>query len=97
MPPTLFRCPFEIKGEREEKVLHIHLDEDRGMRFDLISAAFKRFHADRSIVSIKFHLPMSILEKATSLEALQVYLVPYQAELLAAELDYDCTRSSLTR
>lgn len=84
--PT-FRCPFEIKGERDGKIIHVHLS-DNYAGWNLINEAFKRLHSDRSIVSIKFHLPDSLLKRCSSLEDLRIFIVPFQAEILAAELDY---------
>ena len=49
MVPVRFRCPFEIKGERDGKIIHIHLGDDQNTRFELMKAVFQKFHSDQSI------------------------------------------------
>ena len=88
MTENRFRCPFEIKGENEGTIIHANLNDDRAMRFKLIRTAFEKFHTKRSTLSIKFHLPESLFQKCSSIEELKIQALPYQTEVLAAELDY---------
>ncbi len=83
-----FRCPFQIKGEKEGTIIEVTLDENRESRFKLISAAYKTFHENTNLISIRFSMPASLLESCDSLEGLKAYIVPYQAEILGVEIDY---------
>lgn len=83
-----FRCPFQIKGEKNGTIIEIVFNEDAETRLKLISLAFKKFHEDISIISIRFTLPSSLLERCSTLLQLKAEIVPYQAEILAAEIDY---------
>ncbi len=83
-----FRCPFEIKGEADGLIIHIYLNENKNTRHSLIRTAFEKFHTDSSMISIKFHMPPSVLEQSTSFEELQSNIFPYQIEIVAVELEY---------
>lgn len=85
---TMFRCPFQIKGEKEKTIIEVTLDEDQENRLRLISAAFQAFHETPGNISIRFTLPPSLLAECSSLKQLRAHIVPYQSEIIAAELDY---------
>ena len=85
---THFKCPFEIKGERDGNILEIQLLEDPSIRFSLIRKAFETFHTNFDIVGIKFCLPSSLLQRCSSIRYVQELILPYQTDVLAGELDY---------
>ncbi len=83
-----FRCPFQIKGEKEGTIVEIHLTEEPETREQLIAAAFKYFHETPNTLALRFHLPESLKANCSSNEELKVMILPYQAEILAGELEY---------
>ncbi len=85
---SLFRCPFEIKGEKEGTILEISLNDDINTRFILIRKAFETFHSNLDLIGVKFCLPPSVLAKCSSINELQPLILPYQSEIVAGELDY---------
>ncbi len=88
VPVTQFRCPFQIKGEKEGTIVEVHLNDDQDMRLKLILAAFEYFHTHRESISIRFHLPQSLLEKCSSNTELEDLLFQYQIEIVSTELSY---------
>lgn len=85
---TQFRCPFESKGRESRAILEVSLGEDKMARLGAARKAFVDLHADQKKMAIRFTLPPSVLAACSSIHELHAALVPYQAELVAAELDY---------
>lgn len=82
------RCPFEIKGEADGKIIYLHFDDVKQTRIVLLREAFKKFHTDTSFVSMKFHLPPSVMEGVSTLEDLKSKIFQYQIELIASEVEF---------
>lgn len=82
------RCPFEIKGEADGAIIHLYFNEDKATRLSLIRMAFQKFHADKTHLSMKFHLPVSVMDGVSSLEELKTKILPYQIEILSCEIEY---------
>lgn len=85
---TQFRCPFEVKGRESGLILEVLLGEDHQKRIATAQKAFGDFAGSPKLVGIRFVLPKSVLKECPTFETLHVGLVPYQAELVAAEMDY---------
>lgn len=82
------RCPFEIKGEADGSIIHLHFDENKESRLALIRAAFAKFHTNNSHISMKFHLPASVMDGVSSLGDLKSNIFMYQMEIVACEVEY---------
>jgi hypothetical protein len=82
-----FRCPFEVQGIERGAILDVALNEDRALRLASMRTALVRLKHDRTIHSVRFVLPESILVGCDSLEALRERILPFQAEFLAADID----------
>lgn len=82
------RCPFEIKGEADGSIIHLYFNEDKVTRLSLIRMAFQKFHSDKTNLSMKFHLPRSLMDGVLSLEELKTKILPYQIEILSCEIEY---------
>ncbi len=87
-PVSVFRCPFQIKGEKEGTIVEVHLNDDQNTRLKLILTAFEYFHTHPESISIRFHLPQSLLEKCSSNTELKDLLFQYQVEIVSTELSY---------
>ncbi len=82
------RCPFEIIGEANGKIINLYFNEDKETRLTLIRTAFEKFHSDKTYMSIKFHLPDFVLDEIETLEDLQKRILSYQLEIVACEIEY---------
>lgn len=83
-----FRCPFEIIGNRKKTIINIILSESREQRFKAVKEAFIKFHHTPSSPGIRFILPKIVLDQCSSIKDLKMIILPYQTEVIAAELDY---------
>lgn len=83
----VFRCPFEVQGNREGKILDVVLSESREERLEALRTAFERFHLSGALLAIRCIPPSSALEGCTSNADLRPKILPYQAEIIAADLD----------
>ena len=83
-----FRCPFEVKGREDNTIIEVSLGEDKKQRLDRMVAAFVQFHSRLESPAIRFVLPSSVLATCKDIRALKMGILPYQAELLAAEIDF---------
>ncbi len=84
----VWRCPFEVRGEKENTILEIELGEIDDSLCLKIQEGFQKFHADTNLVGMKFMLPDSLLEHCKSLADVKKIVIPYQVELLRAEVEY---------
>lgn len=83
-----FRCPFEVKGEKDGTILEVVLGENREERIARVSEAFVRFSKIPESPAIRFRLEPALWNGCTSLRALRSWMVPFQSEVLAGELDF---------
>lgn len=83
-----FRCPFEILGRQQKLILDVELTTDTTKAFWLARDAFQKFHSNTKLFAITFHLPEVVFESCNNFEKLRKELVPYQAAILTAELDF---------
>ncbi len=88
MQNSSFKCPFEIKGEKEGTIVQVSLVGDSQTRFSLIKKGFETFHSDTNFIALKFLLPSTLLSQCSSNEELKPLLLPYQTEIVAGEMDY---------
>lgn len=83
-----FRCPFDVRAEREGKILHVTLGEDRTERMSFIKHALERLHTDLQLAGVKFRLPDSLQGGATSNKDLYPKLIPFQCEMVALDMEF---------
>jgi hypothetical protein len=88
VPEGGFRCPFEVRGEKEGTIIEVELGEDKGKRVADMSEGFERFHNTPKSPGIKFILPEYAWRDCKSNLELKPIILPYQTEMLAAEMDY---------
>lgn len=82
-----FRCPFEIKGERDGTIIEVSLGADRDARIAAMADAFNKFEASPESPAIRFRLDRQLWQDCTTIRGLKPLLVPFQSEILAAELE----------
>ena len=87
MTAKVFRCPFELKGEKEGTIITVQLSEMQSERFATLRSAFERLHRDRTRMAIRLVLPVSLQRSCANLVELRERLLPYQAEVIAADFD----------
>lgn len=83
----VFRCPFEEKGRRDGTIIEVALNEEKGSRLSAIKTAYAKLHAGPQSLAIRFTLPRLVLKACSSNLELRSAVLPYQAELLAVDLD----------
>jgi len=83
-----FRCPFEKKGREEGAILEVALGGEKEERLAAIVGAFIAFHATPTKMGISFKMPKGAFKDCISTKMLREAIVPYQAELIAGELEY---------
>ncbi len=88
IPEGAFRCPFEVRGEKEGTIMEVVLSNDERTNLPLIKEGFKKFHETPKSPGIRFCLPGEVWSECKSNSALQDVILPFQCQLLAAELDY---------
>ncbi len=88
VPEGGFRCPFEIKGEREGAIIEVSLDDDRQTRLHAFKKGLEMFHESPNSPGLKFIMPDSLQESVHSNTELKTAMIPYQSELLGTELAY---------
>lgn len=81
-----FRCPFEVQGIRERAIMEVVLSENQEERFAVLCGVLEEFHLKTKWMAIRLVLPESLLTHKT-FDALRRALIPYQAEVIAADLD----------
>jgi hypothetical protein len=82
-----FRCPFEVQGQREGAILEVELPEDKRGRIEALQQALNTFYVATDMVAIRLSLPESVLKRCTSNEDVKERIMPFQAEVIAAEMD----------
>ena len=82
-----FRCPFEVQGVEDKTIIEVALADEQAERFVQMRTAFERLHTDATRIAIRLTLPASIVVGCTSNEELRPRLLPYQSEVIAADLD----------
>jgi hypothetical protein len=80
-------CPFEAQGIRDNTIINVQLSEDPIERLTVARESFALFHKTPTSPGLRFILPDSVLLGASKNDHLVRALLPYQAELCAAELD----------
>lgn len=80
------RCPFHRKAEQEGTLLEIGPFDDRVERIAEIEKAFTRFYSEPKLSGILITLPKSLLAESQSLYDLRTNIIPYQSEMVAAQL-----------
>lgn len=81
-----FRCPFEVQGTRGGTIIKVVLGERRQERLVMLRDAFEEFHLKTKKSALRLVLPES-LQKCSTFEELRRALIPYQAEVIAVDLD----------
>jgi hypothetical protein len=87
MPDRTFTCPFEERGRQTNSIFQVILASERGERLAKIRAALETFYRCGDYVGIQFTFPQEFFEGCRSLAELKVLMLPYQAEILAADID----------
>ncbi len=82
-----FVCPFEAKGRREGTIIEVVLGEDKAARLTAMREAHIRLLTDLTRVAIEYTLPRSAWADCYSNLSLRPCIVPYQAEIVATDLD----------
>ena len=80
-------CPFEAQGIRDNTIINVKLSEDPIERLTVARESFALFHKTPTSPGLRFILPDNVLLGASKNDHLVRALLPYQAELCAAELD----------
>jgi hypothetical protein len=83
---TTFRCPFEMQGVKDGTIIEVVLSEVQEERFEALKIALEEFHTQSSKIAIRLVLPQSV-QSCTTFEELRDALMPFQAEIIAADLD----------
>ena len=84
---TRFRCPFEMMGRQNGSIIEVELGEYGAERLSTIRNAYERLHAHPASPAICFTMPASLRAACSSNQELRDAILPYQAELLAADLE----------
>lgn len=87
---TVFRCPFEEKGMQDGSIIERELPETQHERFTLLREVFEQFHRTPRVSAIRLIVPDGVWEGCTSNTDLKPVILPYQAEIIAADLDDQC-------
>lgn len=83
-----FRCPFEVQGRQEGTILEVPLLEDKIERLEALHTALNKFYVAKEIVAIRLRLPRLVLRSCVNNEDVRKRVMPFQAELIAAEADW---------
>ncbi|HVU75216.1 MAG TPA: hypothetical protein VHD38_00020 [Candidatus Paceibacterota bacterium] len=86
----VFRCPFEVKGREDGSIIEHELPDVQEKRFALLREVFERFHRGPRFSAVRLVLPDSVWTGCTSNAGLKPVILPYQAEIIAADLDDQC-------
>lgn len=81
-----FKCPFEIQGERERRLIDAKITGNKHARLDTIRRALKTFQDDPRLLGVRLTLPMDILA-GKNFQTLKTALIPFQAEIAALEME----------
>ena len=82
-----FRCPFEIIGRKEKRIMTCELPPDPQKIFWIAQNAFQKFYRDTEKLGLIFKLPREAFADCTDLKDMNKILPLYQSLLLTAELD----------
>jgi hypothetical protein len=97
MSGSEFRCPFETMGERDKTILKIGLSSHRHARMREIRRALALFEKKPKSPGIKFRLPAEVSKGCESLSDLKYRVIPYQADIVAGQLEHDLGQAALFR
>lgn len=86
--PTSFRCPFDVAGKKDGTIISQELGARPDERLVAIGLAFQNFHKTPKSPGIRFILPTEAWSSCDSIEKLKFAILPYQCEIMAAELEY---------
>ncbi|MDB5238663.1 MAG: hypothetical protein JWM46_933 [Candidatus Kaiserbacteria bacterium] len=88
LEPREFRqCPFEKKGIEDGTIIEVALSERREERLPAMVAAFIQLRNRPESPAIRFTLPKSAYASCSSNRELRYLLLPFQADMIAADLD----------
>ena len=82
-----FRCPFEIIGRKEKRIITCELPPDPEQLFWTAQNAFQKFTHDTEKFGLIFKLPRQTFADCKTVKDMNKALPLYQSLLLAAELD----------
>jgi hypothetical protein len=82
-----FRCPFEENGRLTGSIIEVVLTGDKTQRLAAIHASYHELHHHLEKMAIRFLMPLSLQGACSSNAELQGAILPYQAELLAVDID----------
>ncbi len=81
-----FKCPFEEQGDRESRMVDAQIVGHKLARLDSIRGALTKFQSDQRLLGVRLSLPVDVLA-GKNFESLKVALIPFQAEVVAMEIE----------
>ena len=75
-------------ARKEKLIIDVELGNDCNQGIWKARDAFQKFHADTKNIAIAFKLPEHPFKECETFQKLGTELIPYQAAILAAELDF---------